>query len=97
MRQRHGAICGYHKIVGVYGQRAQPLSGRMVDRVRDRRGDPGDADFADTADAERIEVRIVLSDEAHVDGADTRLAALCLCASSGDMARPPLPQAATQH
>src|SRR5439155_9739508 len=45
----------------------------VVDRVGHRRGDAGRSDLADALDADRIDVRIVVADEAHVDIADIAL------------------------
>ena len=52
------------------GKVAHALAGRVVDRVRERRGDAGDADLADAARAERIELLVILVDESDVDLTD---------------------------
>src|SRR5207237_898980 len=51
-------------------QAADTPAGRVEDRVGDRGGDAGDADLADAARPDRVEVAIILVAEADVDLAD---------------------------
>ena len=51
-------------------QVAHALAGRVIDRIGDRRRDPDDADLADALDAERIDDRVRLVDEDHLDVVD---------------------------
>src|SRR5919199_1659896 len=45
------------------GQVADALSGRVVNGVGDRRGDAHDRELADPLDAERVDVRVGLTDK----------------------------------
>jgi hypothetical protein len=48
-------------------QVAHALAGGVIDRVGDRRRDPDDADLANALDSERIDDRVRLLDEDHLD------------------------------
>src|SRR5579864_2239900 len=51
-------------------QLAYPSSGRVIDGIGQCAGDAGDADLSDAADAERIEHKVRIVDERHVDHLD---------------------------
>src|SRR6266496_6566147 len=54
-------------------QLAHALARSVIDSVGEGAGNAGDADFSDPARPERIESRVVLGDERHVDGLDVRV------------------------
>src|SRR3981081_4716196 len=62
-----------HQLVDGDRQGAHALAGGVKDRVGDGRGGAHDADLADALDAERIDQRVLLLDEDHVDVVNIRI------------------------
>src|SRR4051812_39324959 len=58
------------KLVQCDGEAADAFAGGVIDGVCDRRRDADNADFANALDAERVDVRVRLVDEDHVDVAN---------------------------
>src|SRR4051812_49370334 len=63
---RYTAFQALKQLVRCDGQFSNTLSGGMEDRVGNRRRDTHHRDFADSLDAKRVHMRVVLFNEDHV-------------------------------
>src|SRR5712691_10044406 len=72
-RSSPGSWGGVYQPVYADGQVADADAGGVVNGIGDRGGDTDDADLADSLGPGGADVRILLVDPAHVDGADVRV------------------------